>query len=302
MFSLPGCRPPQAYDPVTADLVPFDVDHPPLIAETIFRVEDADLNAIVYEAQGPGPHPTVVLLHGFPGNEKNLDLAQAVRRAGWNVVFFHYRGSWGSGGRFSFVHVLEDVVAVVDAISQPEFAREHRIDPERLALIGHSMGGFAALVSGAEIEQVDCVVSMAGANLGGLAKSVSASPEASVAFAASLDGWSGPIRGRSGAELVEEIAVNLERFDTTTHVASLSKKDLLLIAGRLDRVTPVALHHDPLVEALTVEAGGALQTTVFEQADHAFSGQRIALAQRVTSFLEADCSASPTAITDQPDR
>jgi hypothetical protein len=22
-----------------------------------------------------GPHPTVLLLHGFPGNEKNLDLA-----------------------------------------------------------------------------------------------------------------------------------------------------------------------------------------------------------------------------------
>ncbi|MDO8912512.1 MAG: hypothetical protein Q8N10_08825 [Phenylobacterium sp.] len=32
------------------------------------------------------------------GNEKNLDLAQAVRRAGWNAVTFNYRGSWGSPG------------------------------------------------------------------------------------------------------------------------------------------------------------------------------------------------------------
>ena len=47
---------------------------------------------------GAGRRPTVVLLHGLPGNEKNLDLAQAIRRAGWNVVTFNYRGSWGSPG------------------------------------------------------------------------------------------------------------------------------------------------------------------------------------------------------------
>jgi uncharacterized protein len=33
----------------------------------------AQLNALTYIATGAGPHPVVVLLHGFPGNEKNLD-------------------------------------------------------------------------------------------------------------------------------------------------------------------------------------------------------------------------------------
>ena len=32
-------------------------------------------------AAGAGPHPTMLLLHGLPGNERNLDLAQAARRA-----------------------------------------------------------------------------------------------------------------------------------------------------------------------------------------------------------------------------
>ena len=41
------------------------------------------INGIAYVAAGPGPHPVLVLMHGLPGNEKNLDLAQAVRRAGW---------------------------------------------------------------------------------------------------------------------------------------------------------------------------------------------------------------------------
>ena len=54
------------------------------------------LNGVAYLAAGAGPHPTLLIMHGLPGNEKNLDLAQAVRRAGWNAVTFSYRGSWGS--------------------------------------------------------------------------------------------------------------------------------------------------------------------------------------------------------------
>ena len=46
----------------------------------------AQLNALMYVAAGAKPHPTVILLHGFPGNERNLDLAQDIRRAGWNAL------------------------------------------------------------------------------------------------------------------------------------------------------------------------------------------------------------------------
>src|SRR3954469_11215477 len=66
------------------------------------------VNGVAYLAAGAGRHPTFVFLHGLPGNEKNLDLAQAVRRAGWNAITVNYRGSWGSPGNFSFAHVLED--------------------------------------------------------------------------------------------------------------------------------------------------------------------------------------------------
>src|SRR5436853_7929856 len=51
------------------------------------------INGVAYTAAGAGPHPVLVLMHGLPGNEKNLDLAQAVRRAGWTVVTFNYRRS-----------------------------------------------------------------------------------------------------------------------------------------------------------------------------------------------------------------
>ena len=37
------------------------------------------LVGVLYLARGPGPKPTVLLLHGCPGLEKNLDLAAVLR-------------------------------------------------------------------------------------------------------------------------------------------------------------------------------------------------------------------------------
>src|SRR5580692_10373435 len=100
------------------------------------------INGVVYVASGQGPHPAFVLFHGLPGNEKNLDLAQAVRRAGWTVVTVNYRGSWGSPGNFRFAQNLEDAQATLSFIRSPENAKRLSIDPTRIALGGHSMGGW----------------------------------------------------------------------------------------------------------------------------------------------------------------
>src|SRR5215831_11396039 len=71
--------------------------------------EGSLMQGLLYKANGLQHHPTLLVLHGFPGNEKNLDLAQAVRSHGWNAVFFNYRGSWGSQGTFTFKNCVQDV-------------------------------------------------------------------------------------------------------------------------------------------------------------------------------------------------
>jgi acetyl esterase/lipase len=101
------------------------------------------LQGFMYKANGSKPHPTLLVLHGYPGNERNLDLAQAVRAHGWNVIYFNYRGSWGSQGEFSFRHCVEDVKNVVAYCRQN--AAKMQIDPKQIALFGHSMGGFVCL-------------------------------------------------------------------------------------------------------------------------------------------------------------
>ena len=86
----------------------------------------------------------MLLLHGCPGLEKNLDLAAALRDRGWNALMFHYRGCWGSAGRYDLRTIPRDVIAAVDYL-----AGCPRVDAGRIAVVGHSLGGWAALVTAA---------------------------------------------------------------------------------------------------------------------------------------------------------
>src|SRR5271167_1602879 len=98
---------------------PADAAHPAQITVLHIPSHGLLINGIAYQPAGTGPHPTLVICHGLPGNEKNLDLAQAVRRAGWNAVTFNYRGSWGSPGTFRFAHNLQDAEAVLAYLHDP---------------------------------------------------------------------------------------------------------------------------------------------------------------------------------------
>src|SRR6478735_9232341 len=90
--------------------IEWDKNAPAGSTELFIPSGDALLAGLIYRANGSSKHPTLLLLHGYPGNERNLDIAQAVRAHGWNVIYFDYRGSWGSQGKFSFKNCVEDVV------------------------------------------------------------------------------------------------------------------------------------------------------------------------------------------------
>ena len=68
---------------------PADPEHPARLTALQIPTHGVRINGIVYQPSGAGPHPTLVICHGLPGNERFLDLAQAVRRAGWNAVVFN---------------------------------------------------------------------------------------------------------------------------------------------------------------------------------------------------------------------
>src|SRR5260370_42157724 len=68
---------------VTSDPPP-DPPYPATIAWPDIPSHGAKMYSVLYIASGAGPHPTVLMLHGFPGNEKNLDLAYSIPRASLN--------------------------------------------------------------------------------------------------------------------------------------------------------------------------------------------------------------------------
>lgn len=53
-------------------------------------------------AQYEGPHPAVVMFHGFPGYTTNNDLEYALMRMGCVVIHVNHRGAWGSEGNYLF--------------------------------------------------------------------------------------------------------------------------------------------------------------------------------------------------------
>lgn len=133
---------------LTADPAP-DKKFPAGLIVAEIPSHGATMLGVLYVAAGPGPHPALVIFHGFRGFEQNLDLAQPARRAGWSVLTLHYRGSWGNAGGFSFTHAIEDAAAAVAYLRTPETIKGARLAPGRIAVVGHSMGGLLAAFSGA---------------------------------------------------------------------------------------------------------------------------------------------------------
>ena len=243
------------------------------------------LNALAYIAEGPGPHPVVVLLHGFPGNEKNLDLAQAIRRDGWNVVYFDYRGSWGSPGDFSFTHSIEDTPSAVAYLRDPAHARKLRSDPAYIVLIGHSMGGMMARYVGAQDPAIKAVGLISAADMG-VDKVQSLKPgqekEATANLAAhfAASGMA-PLAGCTSESLAKEVIANASAWNIPNLAPKLANRPVLVITSD-DGLAP---SNDAFVAALR-KAGTTDITNVHLTTDHSYSDQRIALETSVLEALE----------------
>ena len=224
------------------------------------------LLGVLYLARGEEPKPTVLLLHGCPGLEKNLDLAVRLRDRGWNSLLFHYRGCWGSAGRYDLRTVPRDVTAAVDyLVGCP------RVDSGRIAVLGHSMGGWAALVTAATEPRLRAVaVYGAPARLGaGMRLSPDRVEEEFTRFLATTP-----------EEFAWQAAVVAEQTDALAAAAAIEPRPLLVVHGTADRWVPVAQARE-----LRERAGPSCRYVEVEGADHAFSWHRTELADLVVGWL-----------------
>jgi uncharacterized protein len=268
---------------VTTD-PPVDKDHPAAMESFQIPSHGAALNAIAYLAPGAGPHPAVIVLHGFPGNEKNLDLAQSIRRAGWNAVFFDYRGSWGSPGNFSFGNSIEDTQAAIAYLRDPANATKLRTDPKRIALAGHSMGGFLAAYAGSHDPAILGTAMISAGNMGDLPRltEVAGDPKASLAklSAALVREDILPLAGCTGESLAQELNDHQKDWDFIGYASLFGDRPLLLVTSD-DGLAPSSA---ALAEAVRKQ-GSKHVTEAHYATDHSYSDHRIALQVEVLNWL-----------------
>jgi uncharacterized protein len=281
LFALLGMASASAQAPPKAVISdpPKDSDHPARMEPLQINSHGAMLNAVLYVAAGAGPHTTVVLLHGLPGNEQNLDLAQAIRRAGWNTLTLHFRGSWGSGGQYSLANCIEDSQAVVAFLHDPKVIQQYQLQPGRIVVIGHSLGGFLAAQLGANDPSLVGIGMFAAwdvAHDGPIMAKLSR-PKLDAEFA----DLPGRVIGATGRSLVDEAVAHAKDWSFDTFAPGLAKHRVLIVtahdSGRDSGLKLVA----------TLKERGGTVTAVDIATDHPFSDSRIALETAVINWLSS---------------
>ena len=216
----------------------------------------------------------MVICHGLPGNEKNLDLAQALRRRGWNAITFNYRGSWGSPGTYRFGQNPSDARAVLAFLREPGQSATLGVDTTRMALVGHSMGGWVTAMAGSQEPDLRGLVMISAANLGWIGRQ-------SEAERAKLLSGNSETLNNTVPDLSTELAGHADEWDYMTRADALKAMPLLVLTS------DEGLASDgPGLVAAVRKAGGTKVQAAHVATDHSWSDHRIDLEARIIRFLE----------------
>lgn len=144
--------------------------------EVTFQNDSITLAGTLTLPKGKGPFPAVVLVSGSGPQDRNEDimgfrpfeiLAHRLSNEGIAVLRYDDRGFAKSTGpgvmESTSFDLAEDAVAAVACVRKQE-----RIDPKRIAVMGHSEGGLIAPMVAAEDPDLAGIVLMAGPGVTGL--------------------------------------------------------------------------------------------------------------------------------------
>jgi dipeptidyl aminopeptidase/acylaminoacyl peptidase len=223
----------------------------------------------IYLGLGEGAKPTVVLLHGLPGFEKNVDIAYELRERGWNVLLPHYRGCWGSEGRYSFTGIPVDVKNAITVMASKPY-----VDKDRIFLVGHSMGAWAAMVTTAQDARVKGAVAIAGG-----ATATEASDRTTSHLTNLIEQKF--LKRVTLKDLLRDWRTMGKKLAAQDWVGAIAPRPLLVVGGQLDAtVTPER------VQAVFAAAKEPKELVMVAGADHVFTRKRRELVQTVTDWLD----------------
>ena len=250
----------------------WDKNSPAGMNELFIPSDQSVIAGFIYTANGKEKHPTLLMLHGYPGNERNLDIAQAVRAHGWNVIYFDYRGSWGSGGQFSFANCIQDVVNVVAFCKKN--ADKFHIDTTNIALFGHSMGGWVCLKALQQLPGIKKGFALSTWNIYSDLKNVKTEQQLS---AAAKEAGEYFVLNTATEQILKPVTTDPDYYNLQKNASALSGKQIIM----LDEHT----RNKELATALQKDNHNYFDYEVW-QTDHPFTNKRISLINKVLAFLD----------------
>lgn len=267
-----GCQPVEKQIGNTAFLdFENDPDAPAINRELLIPILGDTVAGYALVANGKEPKETVILAHGFPGNDNQFDLAQSIRRTGKNVVHFNYRGTWGSQGKLLYSNELEDIREVINYLCLPENAERLRIQTDGFTVLGRSYGGGLALIAGSQNDKVKRIISITGTNYGEIVKPYDHIDSISffrpymkrqVMINVDLDAF------------LQDMIDNKERFNVVSYKEDLRRKKVLIIEDS-----------DRNLDWINQLEGVNL---VKLPSDHGFVNRRIQMIETVVKWLNED--------------
>jgi pimeloyl-ACP methyl ester carboxylesterase len=242
-----------------------------------FLIGDSGIMARLFRPHGPEKCPLVVIFHGFPGIELNYDIAYALREAGCAALVPHYSGSWGSKGDFRVEGLTETVALVLRHAKSEPFANRYGIDPARIAVAGHSMGGMLAVLALEIDPEVRGVVAIDPSPL----KVEGPRPPAKA-----FESRARLLSGATAEQIVAGIGSFCAKWDPFRSIETLGNRFFMLVAASVPGAVTLPL--EPAIElARKAQAQNPDAELWVLASDHAFVSQRPLLRELVVKFVTA---------------
>lgn len=253
-----------------------------------YMSEGLKINALMTIPLGDAPEdgwPAIVFNHGYippevyRPDERYVSYVDGFARNGYVVFRPDYRGHADSEGEPRSAYGTPDYT--IDVLNALAALRRHpEVDPERIGMWGHSMGGYITVRSMVTAGDIKAGVIWAGV--------VASYPDL-------IELWRGrntsiPARARRWrTDLIDAHGMPAENPDFWTsisansYVADLSGP-IQLHHGTADASVPVAL--SDLLHEEIVQAGGDVEYYVYEGDDHNLSGYFSLAMQRSLDFFD----------------
>lgn len=223
-------------------------------------------------------HPCVIMLHGLPGYTTNHDIAQALRRMGFVALNPYYRGAWGSEGYYSLAGTIADAIAAVRWCRTGEAMEIYGIAPDKVFLVGISMGGWAALHAVCAEPEIKGAVLLAPADIQYLA-------EKRMDFFENAYRKYGCLRMPSAESLPMEVAAQKDGLGISRLIPKLKGKHLYFLGGSQDTTIPPNAVLNPLWDELQKRKYTDTMRCELLNTGHSFADCRMELIQRVGYWL-----------------